>query len=247
MQLTSLKEKHVWALVRHWQDRELSVSTIKNRMAALRWWAKHTHSAAAVAHSNDHYGIERRTYVATESKAVGLPQGQLDRVTDPYVQLSLRLQRAFGLRREESMKFQIAYADRGDHIHLKANWCKGGRPRDVPIRTPEQRSLLDEIRAFVGKGEGASLIPAELQYVEQLKRYEYHTQRAGMSKLHGLRHAYAQDRYLKLTGWACPVAGGPSRRELDPEARKADFEARMEISAELGHGREEITAVYLGR
>ena len=38
-----------------------------------------------------------------------------------------------------------------------------------------------------------------------------------------------------------------ARRELNPAALKTDFEARMEISAALGHGREEITTVYLGR
>lgn len=40
--------------------------------------------------------------------------------------MSLRLQRVFGLWREGSIKFQSAYADRGDHIALKACWCKAG-------------------------------------------------------------------------------------------------------------------------
>jgi hypothetical protein len=34
---------------------------------------------------------------------------------------------------------------------------------------------------------------------------------------------------------------------MTPEQREADADARMIISAELGHGREAITAVYLGR
>ena len=247
MQLTSLKPKHVWALVRHWEDRELSTATVKNRMAALRWWAGHTRNTAAVAKSNDHYGIEKRTYVAEKSKAAELEAQKLDRVTDPYVALSLRLQREFGLRREEAIKFQVRFADLGDRIRLKPNWCKGGRPREVPVRTTAQRSLLDEIKAFTGGGQDVSMIPAESRYVDQLHRYEYQTQQAGLSGMHGLRHAYAQDRYLELTGWECPVRGGPSRKELSDEERKTDFEARMEISAELGHGREGITTVYLGR
>ena len=41
--------------------------------------------------------------------------------------MSLELQRAFGLRREEAMKFQPSYADQKDHITLKASWTKGGR------------------------------------------------------------------------------------------------------------------------
>lgn len=90
-------------------------------------------------------------------------------------------------------------------------------------------------------------IPAELRYVDQLRRYEYQTQQSGLSKMHGLRNAYAQDRYLELTGWECPVRGGPVRRELDHDALKMDFDTRMAISAELGHGSEEVTTVYLGR
>ena len=247
MQLTSLKQKHVWALVRDWQERDLSVATQKNRMSALRWWANNTRRGEVVAASNDHYGIDRRTFVAEHSKATALDIEKLAKVTDPYVALSLRLQQAFGLRREEAIKFQVHYADRGDTLRLKANWCKGGREREVPIHSAAQRTLLEEIRSFTGGGPDVSLIPAELRYVDQLHRYEYQTQQSGLSKMHGLRHAYAQDRYLELTGWECPVRGGPSRRELDSDARKTDFEARMQISSELGHGREEITTVYLGR
>jgi hypothetical protein len=51
--------------------------------------------------------------------------------------MSLRLQAAFGLRREESIKFRPDYADRSDHIILKGSWTKGGRERAIPITMPE--------------------------------------------------------------------------------------------------------------
>ena len=41
--------------------------------------------------------------------------------------MSLELQQAFGLRREEAMKFQPSFADQGDHIRLKGSWTKGGK------------------------------------------------------------------------------------------------------------------------
>ena len=40
MRAQSLKPKHVEALVKRWQEHGLSVGTVKNRMAALRWWAQ---------------------------------------------------------------------------------------------------------------------------------------------------------------------------------------------------------------
>lgn len=77
--------------------------------------------------------------------------------------------------------------------------------------------------------------------------YEGHTARAGLSKLHGLRHTYVQQRYQELTGWRCPAAGAPPFNALIPEQKAQDLEARLTISREFGHEREAITAVYLGR
>lgn len=65
--------------------------------------------------------------------------------------------------------------------------------------------------------------------------------------MHGLRHHYAQNRYLTLTGWKAPAAGGISSRELTPLQRSQDRIARQIISRELGHERTQITATYLGR
>jgi hypothetical protein len=65
--------------------------------------------------------------------------------------------------------------------------------------------------------------------------------------VHGHRHAYAQQRYRELTGRVCPAAGGSRSKELTPEERAADREARLAISRELGHEREQISALYLGR
>ena len=68
-----------------------------------------------------------------------------------------------------------------------------------------------------------------------------------MRKLHGLRHAYAQRRYEELTGWKAPAAGGPAAKSLTTDQRALDLKARVTISQELGHNREAISAVYLGR
>jgi len=158
--------------------------------------------------------------------------------------MSLRLQEVFGLRREESIKFQPSFADQGDRLVLKASWCKGGRARELPVRTPEQRALLREAHQLAGHG---SLIPPARSYIQQRRVYERHSARAGLNKLHGLRHAYAQARYEELTGFPAPAAGGPTSRELSDPQRALDHQARLAISRELGHEREQITAVYLGR
>ena len=240
----SLKPKHVEALVKLWSDQGLSIGTLKNRMAAIRWWAQKVDKQNVVARSNEHYGIPDRRFVTNESKAKTVTRSQLDKVRDNHVRMSLELQQAFGLRREEAIKFQPSFADCGDHLVLKASWTKGGRERTIPVRTEAQRGVLNRARRLAGLG---SLIPSNRNYMQQLRVYEGNTLRAGLSQMHGLRHAYAQNRYEELTGWKAPAAGGPKAKSLTPEQRDTDRQARLTISRELGHEREQITAAYLGK
>jgi integrase len=223
---------------------DLSIGTIKNRMAAIRWWANKVDKRNVVSRTNEHYGIPDRRFVTNESKAKTVTQAQLEKIKDEHVRMSLELQQAFGLRREEAMKIRPCIADQGDHLFLQASWTKGGRERVVPIRTEQQREVLDRAHRLAGRG---SLIPANRNYVQQMRVYEGNTRRAGLHHMHGLRHAYAQTRYEELTGWTCPAAGGPVAKELTPEKCEQDHEARLTISRELGHEREQVTAAYLGR
>jgi site-specific recombinase XerD len=244
MSARSLKPKHVEALVEQWREEELSIGTLKNRMAALRWWAQKVDRQNVIARSNAHYGIPERSFTSDGSKAKTVDPTDLEKVRDPHVRMSLELQRAFGLRREEAIKFSPSYADQGDHLLLKASWTKGGKARLIPVRTPAQREVLDRAHRLVG---GGSLIPSHRNYRQQLRVYERHTANAGLSRLHGLRHQYAQDRYEALTGWKAPAAGGPPVRALGIEQRALDRQARLTISQELGHEREQITAIYCGK
>jgi len=244
METASLKPKHVERLVERWKTDGLSVGTIKNRMTELRWWAEKIGKQNVVAKENDHYGIADRQYVSNISKARELTEGELAKVTDPYTRISLKLQAAFGLRRAESIKIQPEWADRGDKLVLKSSWTKGGHEREIPMRNEEQRQLLEEAKQFAGRG---SLIPPDMRYVEQLRRFEYQCETANIHQAHGHRHQYAQTRYQELTGWTAPAAGGPRSKELTPAQKEIDHEARLTISRELGHLREQITAIYCGK
>jgi len=240
----SLKPKHVEALVGRWLEKEVAAGTIKNRMAAFRWWARKVNRQNVVARSNDHYGIPNRIFVTGSSKAKSVSTMQLEKVRDQHVRMSLELQQAFGLRREEAIKFSPSYADQRDRLILKRSWTKGGKARTVPIRTEAQRDVLGRAHKLAGKG---SLIPSARNYVQQLRIYEGNTTRAGLSKMHGLRHAYAQRRYEALTGWKSPAADGPTSKSLSSKQRKLDREVRLIISRELGHERIQIVSVYLGK
>jgi Integrase len=128
---------------------------------------------------------------------------------------------------------------------LKESWTKGGREREIPVRTLEQRQLVDEAKALA---KGKSLVaPGYKTYYAYLKHFRCECGRVGIHAFHGHRHLYAQERYQELTGWACPARGGPTSKQLTKQRKTIDREARELISREMGHGREAITAVYLGR
>jgi hypothetical protein len=244
MSADSLKPKHVVALVERWQGEQVATGTIKNRMSAMRWWAEKVGKDNVVARTNDAYGIKDRVFVTNESKAKTLDADTLAKIGDAYTAMSLRLQAAFGLRREESIKIIPAWADRGDVLRLKDTWTKGGKYRELPIATVGQRAVLDAAKVLAS---GGGLIPAQMMYRDQLNRFRAQCDKAGINGVPGLRHAYAQERYEALTGWKCPAAGGPGAKQLTPVQKARDKAVRLAISGELGHGREQITAVYLGR
>ena len=157
-----LKGKHVEALVREWQRRNLSIGTMKSRMANLRWWAEHVGKPQLVRPDNASYGIPHRAYVTNEDRSRGLSADRLALVGDAHVAMALRLQESFGLRREEAIKFTPSHADRGEWIFLKASTTKGGRSRRLPVRNEAQRRLLAAAaRRLAG---GGALIPAERNY-----------------------------------------------------------------------------------
>lgn len=74
----------------------------------------------------------------------------------------MELQQLFGLRAQESLKFQVAVADRGNHISLIGSWCKNGRPRNVDVTTEAQRELLGKVLEYANRTGNESLIPKEV-------------------------------------------------------------------------------------
>ncbi|MXY17354.1 MAG: integrase [Acidobacteria bacterium] len=241
LRATGLRRKHAVALVKEWKRQGRSVGTMKNRTAHLRWWAERI-GRPAVVPSNGALGIANRVYVTNEDKSVVLDLDKLALVKDEHVVMALRMEAEFGLRREEAIKFTPSRDDRGDRIRLKGSTTKGGRPREVPVLKDGQRRLLDEARRLAG---GGSLIPPDRNYRQQLKIYEDQTRAAGLYRMHGLRHHYAQTRYEEITGWKSPAAGGPPRRSLTGAQGRIDRSARREIAEELGHRRASIVAVYI--
>ncbi len=186
-------------------------------MAALRWWAEKIAKQNVVARANDHYGIRERRYVTNESKARVLSAGDLAKIADPHLCLSLQLQAAFGLRREESLKIRPAMADRGEVLALQASWTKGGRRESPdPVRRTACRARGSEGAGRAGQpdSDGTHVRPATASLRASL--------RAG-------RHSSRARSSTPLRAGALPgthrLAGTRSWRseftELTPEQQRA--------------------------
>lgn len=244
MNADSLRPKHVEVLLQQWRADGVSAGTMKNRMSAMRWGALEIGKDNIIARDNGSYDIDRSTFGTNISKAKVLDDARLAKITDAYTAMSLRLQAAFGLRREEGIKIVPAWADGGDRLKLKDTWTKGGTYREIAIRTPEQRTVLNEAKRLAA---GGSLIPSNQSYRDQLQRFRTRCDKVGIHGVHGMRHNYAQERNRQLTGWQSPARGGPRSSQLGSEQWQRDLSAHLLLSEEMGYGREQITAVYLGR
>ncbi len=226
-----------------WKKDEISVGTMKNRLSHLRWLLGKLNKVEIIP-SNDQLGIEKRQYVTHQDKSRELTKEDLSHIKSPLMQQSLKAQRLFGLRVEESLKIQPFVADQETKLYIKGSWAKGGRDRYIPILTIEQRTWLDEAKALV-KNKQASLIPIDVSYKTYRERFNKACQRAGINHCHGHRHLYAQERFQELTGYACPAKGGPKKSDLSSEQLERDKQARLEVSQILGHGRYFVSNVYL--
>jgi hypothetical protein len=165
------------------------------------------------------------------------------------VSLSAALARDLGLRFREACLLDNRQALRDARERGAVNvtaGTKGGRGQKVDRWVPvSERAEETLTRAAYIQGAGANLIPPDQSY-RQWREHAYHAWRRassehGLRGFHDLRGAYACERYKQITGCSAPAVDG--RRGASKED---DVRARQIIAQELGHGRIDVVAAYLG-
>lgn len=121
---------------------------------------------------------------------------------------------------------------------------KGGRSRSVQITSEKQLATLEKAANL--QGNNRSIMPPDKHWKEwrngELRAGREIVKEVSGGGYHDLRAAYACERYRILTGCKTSVENGG---KLSAE-RAADRAARMQIAAELGHGRIDVIAEYIG-
>ncbi|WP_288377108.1 integrase domain-containing protein [uncultured Pseudomonas sp.] len=164
----------------------------------------------------------------------------------------VQLARASGMRLRETMLADlprlIREADKLGKINIQ-DGTKGGRSgASAPRWIEVDGHTLDALRFAkdVSPKGSRNMIAPDESYANVLPRV------AGASRavlhnhavkgFHELRAAYACERYEQITHHPAPVNGGRCYA-INP---RLDREARIQISYELGHGRIDVAAAYIG-
>nr|WP_281868219.1 integrase domain-containing protein [Pseudomonas sp. BR1R-5] len=238
---------------------DLAVSTAQNRLSSV--------NRTMAALRGDQY-----VRLPSPSKALGMqrsgvrqsvPQGQDREQVKQIVDALCRdhqlraaaivlLARATGMRLREAILADLPRLSREARDIGKINiqdGTKGGRAGASAPRWIEVDHHVQDALGFarqVSPASSRNLIALDESYLNVLQeivrpaRDVLHAH--NLKGFHELRAAYACERYEQITQCPAPINGGKCC-QVD---RNIDGEARRRISYELGHGRIDVVAAYIG-
>jgi integrase len=238
---------------------DLAVSTAQNRLSSV--------NRTMAALRGDQY-----VKLPSPSKALGMqrtsvrhsvPQGQdreqVKQIVEALCNLHqiraaaiVLLARATGMRLREAILADLPRLSREARHLGKINiqeGTKGGRagasaPRWIVVDDYVRKAL--EFAEQVSPASSRNLLAPHESYLNLLQkiirpaRDMLHAH--NLKGFHELRAAYACERYDQITQHRAPINGGQCC-QID---RNLDREARRQISYELGHGRIDVVAAYVG-
>lgn len=250
----------------YWKSKGYTAGTMQNKASALRAICNAAGNENIKNINNGELGIVSRNVLNPNNLngAAVISEKSLKKIKNPEVSAALRLEAAYGLRREESAhvvfeltKGHVVTAPGKENIlTMKGSWCKNGRQRGkITFNGRPNGELILRDGGVVLKQVAESVKGIRIDYrVEQFQRkINYAADKC--KKLdnnpdihpHALRHNYAHERYHEITGRDCPAAGGIKYSEMSSKEQKQYHSAAKIISEELGHSRETISRTYIGK
>lgn len=238
--LANIAPKHIYAYVAYLQGQGKSPSTIKTDLSAIRFFHDLIQNPRYELPGNDDLFLRRRTFGGVDRT---WSDGEFERMLDAalasgrndYVTIFC-LARYAGLRIHECFRIDTATASKAVKEKAITIKGKGGLVRTVPLndllvqrlqydlkRTPRGHKL------FVPDNRQTHEAIKELQAFIRLNRPCVQDESSARPMtFHGLRHTYAAGKYRDLI-----------------DAGATPYEARKAVSRLLGHGRDDVTKIYL--
>ncbi|MEJ5864682.1 integrase domain-containing protein [Pseudomonas farsensis] len=238
---------------------ELAVSTAQNRLSSVNRTMAALRGDQCVKLSSPSKALDmRRTGVR-----YSVPQGQdcekIKQIVDALCSRDLGraaaivlLARATGMRLREAILADLTRLGREAEACGKINIQDGTKGGRAGASAPCWIAMDDHIRGALGFAQQVSpagsrnlIAPNEsylnvLQEIIRPARDILHVH--NLKGLHELRAAYACERYEQITQHRAPINGSQCC-QVD---RNLDREARKQISYELGRGRIDVVAAYIG-
>lgn len=238
----------VHSYAEHLKTRNLSPAYAANMLSAVNSVMSRAHSHNGTKWTpvtGREVNLERRTRTRTNKTVTREQSSKAIEQLSPRTAVIAILARELGLRSKEASllnaKKALVEATEKRIVAIEAG-TKGGRFREIPIVHSRQIEALRN--AAKVQAEHYSIVPTEQTWPQfregELRDGRELLKRNGVAGYHELRAAYAAERYADLTGYNAPVNGGKI------EDKEVDFDSRLKISNELGHGRAEVLNAYVG-
>ncbi|HBO3266966.1 TPA: integrase domain-containing protein [Pseudomonas aeruginosa] len=238
---------------------DLAVSTAQNRlssvnrtMAALRGDQCVRLSSPSTALGMLRNGIRHSVPQGQDRDQVKEIVNTLCRNHQQRAAAIVLLARATGMRLREAILADLSRLSREAEVFDKINIQDGTKGGRAGASAPRWIAVDDHVRGALGFARQVSpagsrnLVAPHESYLDVLQdhvrpaRDILHAH--NLKGFHELRAAYACERYEQITQHRAPINGGQCC-QLD---QHLDREARRRISYELGHGRVDVVATYIG-
>ncbi|MGX0958417.1 integrase [Pseudomonas viridiflava] len=235
---------------------DLAVSTAQNRLSSVNRTMAVLRGDQCVKLSSPSKALGMQRNGVRQSVPQGQDRKQVMQIVDALCSRDQRraaaivlLARATGMRLREAILADLPRLSREANDQGRINiqdGTKGGRagasaPRWIAVDEIVRRAL-GFARQVSPAGSRNLIAPNEnyLNVVKEVVRPARHILHVhNLKGFHELRAAYACERYEQITQHRSPINGGHVDKNLDRQARR-------QISYELGHGRIDVVAAYIG-
>ncbi len=238
---------------------DLAVSTAQNRLSSVNRTMAALRGDQCVRLPSPSKALGMQRTGVRQSVPQGQDREQVKQIVDALCNRDQRraaaivlLARATGMRLREAILADLPRLSREANGLGRINIQDGTKGGRAGASAPRWITVDDHVRGALGFARQVSpagsrnlIAPHEsylnlLQQIIRPARDILHSHK--LKGFHELRAAYACERYEQITQHGAPINGG----QCCQANRNLDREARRQISYELGHGRIDVVAAYVG-